>query len=169
MRLKQVRLNGFKSFCDSSEFTFKQHGITMVVGPNGCGKSNVVDAVRWALGEQSPKTMRGGSMSDVIFSGSSSRKPVGRAEVTLLFDNSDRTALEKYNEFNEISVTRRIYRSGDSEYLINKFPCRLLDIRELVMDTGVAGRSYSIVEQGRVEEFISATPAERRGYMEEAA
>ena len=169
MRLKQVRLNGFKSFCDSSEFTFKQHGITMVVGPNGCGKSNVVDAVRWALGEQSPKTMRGGSMSDVIFSGSSSRKPVGRAEVTLLFDNSDRTALDKYNDFNEISVTRRLYRSGDSEYLINKFPCRLMDIRELVMDTGVAGRSYSIVEQGRVEEFISASPAERRGYMEEAA
>ena len=169
MRLKKVRLTGFKSFCDSSEFTFKQNGITMVVGPNGCGKSNVVDAVRWALGEQSPKLMRGSSMTDVIFSGSSSRKPVGRAEVTLLFDNSDRTALEKYNEFNEISVTRRIYRSGDSEYLINKFPCRLLDIRELVMDTGVAGRSYSIVEQGRVEEFISATPAERRGYMEEAA
>ncbi|MEE8434186.1 MAG: chromosome segregation protein SMC, partial [bacterium] len=169
MRLKQVRLDGFKSFCDSSEFTFKPNGITMVVGPNGCGKSNVVDAVRWALGEQSPKTMRGGSMSDVIFSGSSSRKPVGRAEVTLLFDNSQRTALEKYNEFNEISVTRRLYRSGESEYLINKFPCRLLDIRELVMDTGVAGRSYSIVEQGRVEEFISASPAERRAYMEEAA
>ena len=169
MRLKQVKLNGFKSFCDNAEFNFQENGITMVVGPNGCGKSNVVDAVRWALGEQSPKLMRGGSMGDVIFAGSTTRKPVGRAEVTLLFDNLDRTALEKYNEFTEIAVTRRLYRSGESEYLINKLPCRLMDIRELVMDTGAAGRSYSIVEQGRVEEFVTSSPQERRGFMEEAA
>jgi chromosome segregation protein len=169
MRLKQVKLSGFKSFCDPSDLAFEDSGITMVVGPNGCGKSNVVDAVRWALGEQSPRLMRSSAMGDVIFSGSTSRKPVGRAEVTLLFDNSDRTAIERYNEYGEIAVTRRLYRSGESEYLINKLPCRLLDIRELIMDTGAAGRSYSIVEQGRVEEFVTASPQERRGFMEEAA
>jgi len=169
MRLKQVRLSGFKSFCDSTELAFEANGITMVVGPNGCGKSNVVDAVRWALGEQSPRLMRSAAMGDVIFAGSTTRKPVGRAEVTLLFDNSDRTAIERYNEYSEIAVTRRLYRSGDSEYLINKLPCRLLDIRELIMDTGAAGRSYSIVEQGRVDEFVTASPQERRGFMEEAA
>ena len=169
MRLKNVRLCGFKSFCDSTDFAFLQQGITTVVGPNGCGKSNVVDAVRWALGEQSPRLMRSNSMSDVIFSGSASRKPEGRAEVTLLFDNSQRTAIEKYNEFAEISVTRRLYRSGESEYLINKMPCRLMDVRELLMDTGAAGRSYSVVEQGRVEEFVTASAQERRAFMEEAA
>ncbi|MDH5752556.1 MAG: chromosome segregation protein SMC [Deltaproteobacteria bacterium] len=169
MRLKQVRLSGFKSFCDDTEFSFEDDGITVIVGPNGCGKSNVVDAVRWALGEQSPKHMRSGAMSDVIFAGSTQRKPVGRAEVTLLFDNSDQSALEKYNEYSEIAITRRLYRSGDSEYLINKMPARLMDIRELLMDTGAAGRSYSIVEQGRVDEFITSSPAERRAYMEEAA
>ncbi len=169
MRLKNVRLCGFKSFCDSTDFAFLQQGITTVVGPNGCGKSNVVDAVRWALGEQSPRLMRSNSMGDVIFSGSASRKPVGRAEVTLLFDNSQRTAIEKYNEFAELSVTRRLYRSGESEYLINKMPCRLMDVRELLMDTGAAGRSYSVVEQGRVEEFVTASAQERRAYMEEAA
>ena len=169
MRLKQVKLSGFKSFCDHTDLEFEDSGITMVVGPNGCGKSNVVDAVRWALGEQSPRLMRGTAMGDVIFAGSTSRKPVGRAEVTLLFDNADRTAIEKYNEYGEIAVTRRLYRSGESEYLINKLPCRLLDVRELIMDTGAAGRSYSIVEQGRVEEFVTASPQERRGFMEEAA
>ena len=169
MRLKQVRLNGFKSFCDDTEFNFNDKGITIIVGPNGCGKSNVVDAVRWALGEQAPKQMRSASMSDVIFAGSTQRKPVGRAEVTLLFDNTDRTALEQYNEYTEIAVTRRLYRNGESEYLINKTPARLMDVRELVMDTGAAGRSYSIVEQGRVDEFITASPVERRAFMEEAA
>jgi len=169
MRLKQVKLSGFKSFCDSAEFSFKENGITMVVGPNGCGKSNVVDALRWALGEQSPRLMRSSAMSDVIFSGSTSRKPVGRAEVTLLFDNTARTALEKFNAFTEIAVTRRLYRSGESEYLINKMPSRLMDVRELIMDTGVAGRSYSIVEQGRVDEFVTASPQDRRGFLEEAA
>ena len=169
MRLKQVKLNGFKSFSDGADFTFRENGITMVVGPNGCGKSNVVDAIRWALGEQSPKHMRSSNMGDVIFAGSTQRKPLNRAEVTLTFDNSDKTALEKYNEFNEISITRRLYRSGESEYLINNLPSRLMDIRELLMDTGAAGRSYSIVEQGRVDEFITASPLDRRTYMEEAA
>ena len=108
-------------------------------------------------------------MGDVIFNGSEERKPVGRSEVTILFDNEEGLAPEKFRDYTEISVTRRLYRSGESEYLINKTPCRLMDIRELVMDTGIAGRSYSIVEQGRVEEFITASPAERRIYMEEAA
>ncbi|MBI4084205.1 MAG: chromosome segregation protein SMC [Candidatus Lambdaproteobacteria bacterium] len=169
MRLKEIKLHGFKSFCDGSEFVFRDKGITLIVGPNGCGKSNVADAIRWVLGEQSPRLLRGGSMGDVIFNGSSSRKPMGRTEVTVTFDNGDGGALEKYRDFAEIAVTRRLYRSGESEYLINKLPCRLLDVRELVMDTGAAGRSYSIVEQGRVEEFVTASPAERRLFLEEAA
>ncbi|HEX7926649.1 MAG TPA: AAA family ATPase, partial [bacterium] len=169
MKLKQVTLSGFKSFCDETDLSFKENGITLIVGPNGCGKSNVVDAIRWVLGEQSPRQLRGGAMGDVIFAGSTTRKPINRSEVTLLFDNADTTALEKYRDFSEIAVTRRLYRNGDSEYLINKIPCRLLDIKELFMDTGAAGRSYSIVEQGRVEEFITATPQERRVFMEEAA
>ncbi|MCZ6728696.1 MAG: chromosome segregation protein SMC [SAR324 cluster bacterium] len=169
MRLKRLKLNGFKSFCDETVLDFEQNGITLVVGPNGCGKSNVVDAIRWVLGEQSPSFLRGQAMGDVIFNGSATRKPVGRSEVTILFDNVNGTAPEKYRDYEEIAVTRRLYRSGESEYLINKIPCRLMDIRELVADTGAAGRSYSIVEQGRVDELITASPAERRIYMEEAA
>ena len=169
MRLKRLKLSGFKSFCEDTELLFRDNGITVVVGPNGCGKSNVVDAIRWVLGEQSPKFLRGHAMGDVIFNGSEVRKPVGRSEVTIHFDNSAGLAPEKYRDLTEISVTRRLYRSGESDYLINKKPCRLMDVRELVMDTGAAGRSYSIVEQGKVEEFITASPAERRLYMEEAA
>ncbi|MFI5401058.1 MAG: AAA family ATPase, partial [SAR324 cluster bacterium] len=169
MKLKQVKLVGFKSFCDETQLEFRENGITLIVGPNGCGKSNVADAIRWVLGEQSPRFLRGTSMGDVIFSGSATRKPIGRSEVTILFDNRDGMSLEKYREFSEISVARRLYRTGESEYLINNMPCRLLDVRELLMDTGVAGRSYSIVEQGKVEEFITATPQERRNFMEEAA
>lgn len=169
MKLKQVKLVGFKSFCDETELEFRENGITLIVGPNGCGKSNVADAIRWVLGEQSPSFLRGSSMGDVIFAGSATRKPIGRSEVTILFDNSDGQGLEKYREFSEVSVTRRLYRTGESEYLINNMQCRLLDVRELLMDTGVAGRSYSIVEQGKVEEFITATPQERRTFMEEAA
>ena len=169
MKLKQVKLVGFKSFCDETQLEFRENGITLIVGPNGCGKSNVADAIRWVLGEQSPRFLRGTSMGDVIFSGSATRKPIGRSEVTILFDNRDGMSLEKYREFSEISVARRLYRTGESEYLINNMPCRLLDVRELLMDTGVAGRSYSIVEQGKVEEFITATPQERRAFMEEAA
>ncbi len=169
MKLKQVKLVGFKSFCDETELEFRENGITLIVGPNGCGKSNVADAIRWVLGEQSARFLRGSAMGDVIFSGSATRKPIGRSEVTILFDNRDGETLEKYREFAEISVTRRLYRTGESEYLINNMTCRLLDVRELLMDTGVAGRSYSIVEQGKVEEFVTATPQERRTFMEEAA
>ena len=169
MKLKQLRISGFKSFCDETEFCFDSGLVSMIVGPNGCGKSNVADALRWALGEQGMRFMRSPSMSDVIFNGSKSREAVNRAEVNVLFDNSERKALEKYNDFKEIVVTRRLYRSGESEYLINNISCRLMDVRELLMDTGAAGRAYSIVEQGRVETFISASPQERRQYMEEAA
>ncbi|MDH4120939.1 MAG: chromosome segregation protein SMC [Deltaproteobacteria bacterium] len=169
MRLKQLRLSGFKSFCDDTVLQFNDEGISVIIGPNGCGKSNVVDAIRWALGEQSPRFLRGGAMSDVIFNGSATRKPVGRAEVTIVFDNTSGTALEMYKDYAEISVTRRLFRSGDSEYLINNTPARLKDIRDLVMDTGAAGRSYSIVEQGKVDQFIVNTPAERRIFLEEAA
>ena len=169
MRLKQLRLSGFKSFCDDMSLSFQENGISVIVGPNGCGKSNVVDAIRWALGEQSPRFLRGDTMSDIIFNGSISRKPINRAEVTIVFDNTQGLALEKYRSHSEISVTRRLYRSGESDYLINNTPCRLLDIRELVMDTGAAGRSYSIVEQGKVDQFITNSPAERRVFLEEAA
>ena len=169
MRLKRLRLSGFKSFCDDTELSFGDNGVNVVVGPNGCGKSNVVDAIRWALGEQGPRQLRGQSMSDVIFNGSTSRKPIGRCEVSLTFDNTKGLFLERYKEYSEIQVTRRLYRDGESEYLINGMPSRLLDIRELVMDTGIAGKAYAIVEQGRVEQFITATPQERRLFVEEAA
>ncbi len=169
MRLKRLRIRGFKSFGDSVDISFKNRGISVIVGPNGCGKSNVVDAVRWVLGEQSPRLLRGGKMSDIIFSGTTSLPPVGAAEVSIIFSNAERNALKKYNAYHEISITRRLYRSGESEYLINNLPCRLMDIRDLMMDTGAAGRSYSIIEQGRVEAFIIASPEDRRGFMEEAA
>jgi len=169
MKLKHVKLAGFKSFCDETLLEFRENGITLIVGPNGCGKSNLADAIRWVLGEQTARFLRGSSMGDVIFAGSATRKPIGRSEVTILFDNGDGMSLEKYREFSEVSVTRRLYRTGESEYLINNMPCRLLDVKELLMDTGVAGRSYSIVEQGKVEEFVTATPQERRTFMEEAA
>ncbi len=169
MKLKQLRISGFKSFCDETEFRFDGGLVSMIVGPNGCGKSNVADALGWALGEQSPRSMRGASMSDVIFNGSSTRKAVNLAEVSVLFDNRERKALEKYNDFSEIAITRRLYRSGESEYLINNVGCRLMDVRELLMDTGAAGRAYSIVEQGRVESFVSASAEDRRQFMEEAA
>src|SRR3972149_67416 len=169
MRLKRLRLSGFKSFCDQTELSFGDRGINVVVGPNGCGKSNVVDAIRWVLGEQGPRQLRGASMSDVIFNGSTARKPIGRCEVAITFDNSEGLALEKYSDLSEIEVTRRLYRDGESEYLINGMAARLLDIRELVMDTGIAGKAYAIVGQGRGEAFITATPRERRMFVEEAA
>src|SRR6185436_13615271 len=146
MRLKKLILNGFKSFADRTEFVFDSP-ITGIVGPNGCGKSNVVDAFKWVLGEQSAKSLRGGEMLDVIFNGTTNRKPLNVAEVTLLFDNSTgKLPLAAP----EVSVTRRLYRSGDSEYLINKALCRLKDVRELFWDTGIGTSSYSVIEQGRV-------------------
>lgn len=168
MKIKKLEIQGFKSFVDKVEMTFPR-GIITVVGPNGCGKSNVVDAIRWVMGEQSAKHLRGKLMEDIIFNGSEMRKPVGLAEVSLTFDNSDGIAPAEYGEFNEITVSRKLFRSGDSEYYINKLPCRLKDITELFMDTGVGTRAYSIIEQGKVGAIVTMKPEERRTLIEEAA
>jgi chromosome segregation protein len=165
MFLKRIELAGFKSFADRTELEFGR-GITAVVGPNGCGKSNISDGIRWVLGEQSAKSLRGGKMEDVIFAGSDSRKPVNCSEVSLTLDNSDR-ALPL--DFSEVTVTRRLYRNGESEYLINKQPCRLKDITELFMDTGIGKEAYSIIGQGRIEEILSTRAEDRRGVFEEAS
>ena len=165
MRLEKIILNGFKSFADKTELDF-DYPITAIVGPNGCGKSNVVDAVKWVLGEQSVKSLRSGQMSDVIFSGSSIRKPVASAEVSLLFSN---TAGTLAIETDDVQITRRIYRSGESEYLINNKICRLRDIKELFMDTGVGAKAYSIIEQGQIGQLLQSSKVDRRAIFEEAA
>jgi chromosome segregation protein len=165
MYLKRIELTGFKSFADRTELEFGK-GITAVVGPNGSGKSNISDSIRWVLGEQSAKSLRGGKMEDVIFAGSDSRKAVNYGEVTLTLDNSDR-ALPL--DFTEVSVTRRLHRSGESEYFINKQACRLKDITELFMDTGVGREAYSIIGQGKIEEILSTRSEDRRLIFEEAA
>ncbi|NQU76729.1 MAG: AAA family ATPase, partial [Planctomycetes bacterium] len=173
MKLRKLLLAGFKSFCDSTEFVFDD-GLTCVVGPNGCGKSNVVDAVKWVLGEQSAKSLRGTEMMDVIFNGSSTRRSSGMAEVTLEFDNTSgllqpAVPAGDAKKPHLLSVTRRLYRSGESEYLINKQVARLRDIREMFMDTGIGRSAYSLIEQGRVAELLQANPVERRIIFEEAA
>ncbi|MGA2316394.1 MAG: chromosome segregation protein SMC [Thermodesulfobacteriota bacterium] len=168
MKLKSLEVIGFKSFVDRLHLSFPG-GITTIVGPNGCGKSNVVDAVLWAIGERSAKHLRGKLMEDVIFNGTDGRKPLGMAEVNLTFSNEDGLAPEEYGQYSEITVTRRLYRSGESEYLINKVPCRLRDITDLFLDTGIGVNGYSIVEQGRVEHLINANPQDRRFLIEEAA
>src|SRR5438132_2645175 len=168
MKIRRLEISGFKSFADRVVFSYDD-GITGVVGPNGCGKSNVVDAVRWAMGEQSAKHLRGRAMEDVIFSGSETRPPTGMAEVSLTFQNDGRLVPPQYAGFSEITVTRRLFRNGDSEYEINKTPCRLLDITELFLGTGVGTRAYSIIEQGRIGLIVSAKPEDRRAIIEEAA
>jgi chromosome segregation protein len=168
MKLKSLEAMGFKSFVDRLHLTFPA-GITTIVGPNGCGKSNFVDAVLWAIGERSAKHLRGKLMEDVIFNGTDGRKPLGMAEVNLTFSNEDGMAPEEYAQYSEITVTRRLYRSGESEYLINKTPCRLRDITDLFLDTGIGVNGYSIVEQGRVEYLINSNPQDRRFLIEEAA
>lgn len=169
MRLLRLEASGFKSFCDKTVINFVQNGISVVVGPNGCGKSNIVDAVRWTLGEQSAKHLRGSSMEDVIFNGSSGRQPVSVAQVTLVFSNPEHDTIPRYSEFSEIAVTRRLYRSGESQYLINKTACRLTDIRELFMDTGIGGKGYSIIEQGKIDQIITSRAEDRRLIIDEAA
>ncbi|MHC4561779.1 MAG: chromosome segregation protein SMC [Planctomycetota bacterium] len=172
MKLRELILHGFKSFADQTEFEFHD-GITCVVGPNGCGKSNVVDAIKWVLGEQSAKSLRGTEMADVIFNGSATRRPSGMAEVTLVFDDEE-GALKPNIADDElvegtVSVSRRLYRNGQSEYLINKAICRLRDVREMFMDTGIGVDAYSVIEQGRVEMFLNASTEDRRGIFDEAA
>ncbi len=168
MKIKRLELSGFKSFADKVVLDFQQ-GVTGVVGPNGCGKSNIVDAIRWCMGEQSAKNLRGKAMEDVIFAGSESRKSLGMAEVSLVFSTEDGRAPAKYLDYAEIQLTRRLYRDGESDYLINKTPCRLLDITELFMDTGVGTRAYSIIEQGKIGMILHSRPEERRFLIEEAA
>jgi chromosome segregation protein len=168
MKIKEVEVLGFKSFVEKTVLSI-QPRITAIVGPNGCGKSNVVDAIRWAMGEHSAKQLRGALMEDVIFNGSERRKPIGVAEVSLIFSNEDGIAPPTYREFSEIQITRRLFRSGDSEYYINKAPCRLKDITELFMDTGVGSKTYSIIEQGKVENILNSKPQDRRFLIEEAA
>ncbi|MCD9023312.1 chromosome segregation protein SMC [Cohnella silvisoli] len=165
MYLKRIELTGFKSFADRTELEFVR-GITAVVGPNGSGKSNISDGIRWVLGEQSAKSLRGGNMQDIIFAGSDSRKAVNFGEVSLTLDNIDK-ALPL--DFSEVTVTRRVHRNGESEYLINKQPCRLKDITELFMDTGIGREAYSIIGQGRIEEILSTRSEDRRGIFEEAS
>lgn len=159
---------GFKSFVDKVSLDFLS-GITALVGPNGCGKSNVVDAFRWAMGEQSAKQLRGKIMEDIIFNGSESRKPLGMAEVSVTFSNDNGSISHEYSQYSEITITRRLFRSGESEYYINNIPCRLKDITELFLDTGVGAKAYSIIEQGRVEQVISSKPIERRVLIDEVA
>ncbi len=165
MYLKGIELTGFKSFADKTKLTFEP-GITSVVGPNGSGKSNISDAIRWVMGEMSAKSLRGSNMQDVIFAGTQTRKPLGFAQVSLTLDNSDR-ALDI--DYSEVTVTRRVYRSGESEYSINGTSCRLRDIHELFMDTGLGRDGYSIIGQGKVNEIISGKADERRYIFDEAA
>ena len=168
MKIKRLEISGFKSFADRVVLDF-QEGVTGVVGPNGCGKSNIVDAIRWCMGEQSAKNLRGKAMEDIIFAGSESRKPLGLAEVSLIFSTEDGLAPAKFLDYGEIQLTRRLYRDGESEYLLNKTPCRLLDITELFMDTGVGTKAYSIIEQGKIGQILHSRPEERRLLIEEAA
>lgn len=165
MYLKRLEIQGFKSLADKIELQL-QPGISAIVGPNGCGKSNIADAIRWVLGEQSIKNLRGAKMEDVIFAGSDKRKQVGMAEVSITLDNSDAVFPL---DFSEITITRRVYRSGESEYMINKSPCRLKDIHELFMDTGIGREGYSIISQGKIDEILSAKSEDRRLIIEEAA
>ncbi len=163
--LKALELVGFKSFADKTRFEFPA-GITVVVGPNGSGKSNVVDAIKWVLGEQSVKSLRGKDMVDVIFNGSATRRPLNSAETTLIFDNSDGRLP---TDAPEVHITRRVYRSGEGEYLLNRQPCRLRDIRDLFAGTGAATEAYSVIEQGKVDVLLQSSPRERRVIFEEAA
>ena len=169
MKIKRLDVSGFKSFGDQTRILF-DNSLTAVVGPNGCGKSNIVDAIRWALGEQSAMNLRGRGMEDIIFNGTKSRGPKSMAEVTLTFANDDGLSHPTYVEYSEISVTRRLHRdSTSSEYLINKVPCRLKDITELFLGTGGGAKAYSIIEQGRIEQIVSSRSEDRRAMIEEAA
>ena len=158
MYLKALEIQGFKSFPDKTVLEFGSD-ITAVVGPNGSGKSNISDAIRWVMGEQSTRTLRGSKMEDVIFNGTEKRKGLGFAEVTLVLDNTERIF---QMEETEVAVTRRYYRSGESEYYINRRACRLKDINEMFMDTGLGREGYSIIGQGRIDEILSVKSADRR-------
>ena len=165
MYLKALKLHGFKSFADPTTLRFEP-GVTAVVGPNGCGKSNIADGIRWVLGEQSAKALRGGKMQDVIFEGTDTRKPAQLCEVSLLLTECEK---QLGSEFHEIEIMRRVYRDGGSEYFFNGQACRLKDIHKLFMDTGIGRTSYSIMAQGQIDQILSSKPEERRAVFEEAA
>ena len=165
MYLKSIEIQGFKSFANKIRFEF-HNGITGIVGPNGSGKSNVADAVRWVLGEQRVKQLRGSSMQDVIFAGTQARRPLGFAYVAITLDNTDRALAIDYSE---VTVARRIYRSGESEYLLNGTVCRLRDVNELFYDTGIGKEGYSIIGQGQIDRILSDKPQDRRALFDEAA
>lgn len=168
MRLKSIKLAGFKSFVDPTRIPFPTN-LSAIVGPNGCGKSNTIDAVRWVMGESSAKNLRGESKTDVIFNGSNSRKPVGQCSVELVFDNSDRTLRGEFSAYNEVSIRRRVTRDGDSTYFLNGAKCRRKDVTNLFLGTGLGARSYAIIEQGMISRLIESKPDELRVYVEEAA
>ncbi len=168
MRLKKLEIAGFKSFLEKVVVDFSP-GISGIVGPNGCGKSNIADAIRWVMGEQRVRTLRGKKMDDVIFNGSEEASPVGMAEVAMTLSADDQQFPGNFAEFSEVMITRRLFRDGESEYMINKIPCRLLDVREFFMGTGVGARTYSLVEQNSVASLVEAKPEERRQFIEEAA
>jgi len=168
MRLKCIRLAGFKSFVDPTTVNFPSN-MAAVVGPNGCGKSNIIDAVRWVMGESSAKNLRGESMTDVIFNGSTSRKPVSQASIELVFDNSETTLLGEYAAYAEISIRRKVTRDGQNTYYLNGTKCRRRDITDIFLGTGLGPRSYSIIEQGMISKLIEAKPEELRNFIEEAA
>ncbi len=169
MRIRRLDIVGFKSFMDKTVVAFDE-GVTGVVGPNGCGKSNVADAIRWVLGEQSARHLRGRSMEDVIFNGSESKPPLSMAEVMLTFENDRPSELpSQYQGFSEITVGRRLFRTGESEYLVNGVQARLLDVNDIFFGSGVGRTAYSIIEQGRIGQIVSARPEDRRAIIEEAA
>lgn len=168
MRLKCIKLAGFKSFVDPTTVSFPSN-MAAVVGPNGCGKSNIIDAVRWVMGESSAKNLRGESMTDVIFNGSNTRKPVTQASIELVFDNSDQTLLGEYASYTEISIRRRVTRDGQNTYFLNGTKCRRRDITDIFLGTGLGPRSYSIIEQGMISKLIEAKPEDLRNFIEEAA
>jgi chromosome segregation protein len=168
LKIKRLELVGFKSFKDKTVINFDQ-GITGIVGPNGCGKSNIVDALIWVMGEQSAKHLRGSSMEDVIFSGSENFAPLGMAEVSLTLENDGGPFPAKWIKHAEVMITRRLHRSGESEYFINKEEARLKDIVDIFMDTGAGSKGFSIIEQGQIGKIITAKPEDRRVLIEEAA
>lgn len=165
MYLKAIEIIGFKSFADKMRLNFEP-GVSCIVGPNGCGKSNVIDSVRWCIGEMSWKALRSGSMVDIIFNGTKKRAPLNMAQVNMIFDNTSRKLPV---EFNEVTVSRKIFRSGESEYFLNRVPCRLKDIREMFLDTGIGGAGYAIIDQGSVNQMLEASPEQRREMFEEVA